>query len=279
MADTRAFEDGLMNLRIKITKWVDERSDSPEIAVLASDDDGVWRLDADSLEQEAVDLQEALFVNPGGAIRIDVERGAPSLERIADALPKTPEYMKGRFHRWSADWGSLTGDDDIDQITDNGGIPVLISGERWGLFETSGRWDPANQRVSEFVWLLCDQESLHKAKPVSRRVIAWCSGIETGSRTAGSFLWWVSELDDHQVAFCDDLDEDGFSLKLVKRAGRSDIDIARALADAVGWLPVELALRRAIDSGETFAGVASELDPELSGTCEVHAGGSFFSES
>ena len=167
-----------MNLRIKITKWVDERSDSPEIAVLTSDDDGVWRSGADSLEQEAVDLQEALFVNPGGAIRIDVERGAPSLEQIADALPKTLEYMKGRFHRWSADWGSSTGDDDIDQITDNGGIPVLISGERWGLFETSGRWDPANQRVSEFVWLLCDQESLHysKAKPVSRRFLWWDAG-------------------------------------------------------------------------------------------------------
>jgi len=281
MADTRAFEDGLMNLRIKITKWVDERSDSPEIAVLASDDDGAWRLDADSLEQEAVDLPEALFVNPGGAIRIDVERGVPSLERIADALPKTPECMKGRFHRWSADWGSSTGDDDIDQITDNGGIPVLISGERWGLFETSGRWDPANQRVSEFVWLLCDQESLHysKAKPVSRRVIAWCSGIETGSRTAGTDVFSVEELDGDVVALCADVDEGDFSVTIEKRAGRSDIDIARALADDIGWLPLELALRRAIDSGEHFDGVASELDPELSGTCEVWAEVSFLPES
>ena len=119
-----------MNLRIKITKWVDERSDSPEIAVLASDDDGVWRLDADLLEQEAVDLPEALFVNPGGAIRIDVERGAPSLKRIADALPKTPEYMG-----WSDGWGLETGDDAIDEVYDDGGIPVLIDGERWSLFE------------------------------------------------------------------------------------------------------------------------------------------------
>jgi hypothetical protein len=278
MAGTRAFEDGLMNLRIKITKWFDERSDSPEVAVLASDDDGVWRLDADSLEQEAVDLQEALFVNPGGAIRIDVERGDPSLERIADALPKTPEYMG-----WNG-WRRLeTGDDAIDGVYDDGGIPVLIDGERWGLFEISGRpaWHFEEQRVREFKWLPCDPEesSGEHARPLARRKIAWCTGIETGSRTAGSFQWWVLELDDDQVAFCDYLDEDGFSMTLKKRAGRSDIEITRALADAVGWPPVELALRRAIDSGEHFDGVASELDPELSGTCEVRAGGSFLPKS
>jgi hypothetical protein len=279
MADTRAFEDGLMNLRIKITKWVDERSDSPEIAVLASDDDGVWRLDADSLEQEAVDLQEALFVNPGGAIRIDVERGAPSLERIADALPKTPEYMG-----WSADWGLETGDDAVDALNDDGGMRVLIDGERWGLFETSGRrwpWDPVDQRVREFKWLRCDPEELswEHARPLARREIASCSGVETASRIAGYFRWWVLELDDDQVAFCDYLDDDGFSLTLERRAGRSDIEIARALVDKVDGPEVELALRRAIDSGEHFDGVASELDPELSGTCEVRAEVSFLPES
>ncbi len=263
-----------MTLRIKITKWVDEGSGSPEIAMLVSDDGGVWRSGADSTEQEVVDLLEALFVNPGGAIRIDVERGAPSLERIADALPKTPEYMG-----WNG-WRDLeTGDDAIDALYDDGGMPVLIDGERWGLFEISGRppYVFEEQRVREFKWLPCDPEepSGERARPLARREIASCSGIETGSRTAGSFQWWVLEFDDDQVAFCDDLDEDGFSLIIETRAGRSDIDIARALADAVGWLPVELALRRAIDSGETFAGVASELDSELSGTCEVQAGGSF----
>ena len=81
------------------------------------------------------------------------------------------------------------------------------------------------------------------------------------------------------VALCSDIDEDDFSVTIEKRAGRSDIDIARALADDIGWLPLELALRRAIDSGEHFDGVASELDPELSGTCEVRAEVSFLPES
>lgn len=269
-----------MNLRIKITKWVDEGSGSPEIVVLVSGDGGVWRSGHDSTEQEAVDLLEALFVNPGGAIRIDVERGAPSLERIADALPKTPEYMG-----WSYDRVLETGDDAIDALYDDGGIPVLIDGERWGLFEISGRppwpWDPVDQRVREFKWLRCDPEELswEHARPLARREIASCSGIETGSRTAGYFRWWVLELDDDQVAFCDYLDEDGFSLIIETRAGRSDIEIARLLSNCVGWYPVKLALDRAIASGEYFDGVASELDPELSGTCEVTAGGSFFSES
>jgi len=278
MADTRAFEDGLMNLRIKITKWVDERSDSPEIAVLASDDDGVWRLDADSLEQEAVDLQEALFVNPGGAIRIDVERGAPSLERIADALPKTPEYMG-----WSADWGLETGDDAIDALNDDGGMRVLIDGERWGLFEISGRvwpWDPVDQRVREFNWLPCDPDGLNseQARPSGRK-IAYCSGSESASRTGGYFSYWVVELDDDHVAFCDHLDDDGFSLTIERRAGRSDIEIGRALSGYVDWPPVALALDRAIASGEDFDGVASELDPEMSRTCEVWAEVSFLPDS
>jgi len=267
-----------MNLRIKITKWVDERSDSPEIAVLASDDDGVWRLDADSLEQEAVDLPEALFVNPGGAIRIDVERGVPSLERIADALPKTPEYMG-----WSYDRVLETGDDAIDEVYDDGGIPVLIDGERWGLFEISGRpaWHFEEQRVRELKWLPCDPEELswEHARPLARRKIAWCSGSESASRTGGYFSYWVVELDDDHVAFCDHLDDDGFSLTIERRAGRSDIEIARALSGYVDWPPVALALRRAIASGEDFDGVASELDPELSGTCEVRAGGSFLPKS
>ena len=266
-----------MNLRIKITKWVDERTDSPEIAVLASDDDGVWRLDADSLKQEAVDLPEALFVNPGGAIRIDVERGAPSLERIADALPKTSEYMG-----WNTERVLETGDDAIDVVYDDGGIPVLIDGERWSLFETSGRppWSPLDQRVREFNWLPCDPDGLNseQARPSGRK-IAYCSGSESASRTSGYFSYWVVELDDDHVAFCDHLDDDGFSLTIERRAGRSDIEIARALSDYVDWPPVALALDRAIASGEDFDGVASELDPEMSGTCEVWAEVSFLPES
>ena len=161
---------------------------------------------------------------------------------------------------------------------------MLIDGERWGLFEISGRvwpWDPVDQRVREFKWLRCDPEELSGecARPLARREIASCSGIETGSMTAGYFRWWVLELDDDQVAFCDYLDEDGFSLIIETRAGRSDIEIARLLSNCVGWYPVKLALDRAIASGEYFDGVASELDPELSGTCEVRAGGSFLPKS
>ena len=266
-----------MNLRIKITKWVDERSDSPEVAVLASDDDGVWRLDADLLEQEAVDLPEALFVNPGGAIRIDVERGTPSLKRIADALPKTPEYMG-----WNG-WRDLeTGDDAIDALYDDGGIPVLINGERWGLFEISGRppWSPVDQRVREFKWLPCDPVGVRseQARPSGRK-IAHCSGSESASRTSGYFSYWVVELDDDHVAFCDHLDDDGFSLTIERRAGHSDIEIGRALSGYVDWPPVALALDRAIASGEDFDGVASELDPEMSRTCEVWAEVSFLPDS
>ena len=57
------------------------------------------------------------------------------------------------------------------------------------------------------------------------------------------------------------------------------LEMVRALFGEVGWPSVELALCRAIDSGEYFDGVASELDPELSGTCEVRAEVSFLPES
>jgi len=266
-----------MSLRIKITKWFDERSVSPEIAVLVSDDDRMWRLDADLLEQEAVDLPEALFVNPGGAIRIDIERGAPSLKRIADELPKTLEYIG-----WSNDWGLETGDDAIDALCDDGGMRVLIDGERWGLFEISGRPPlfPVDQRVREFNWFPCDPDELNyeKARP-SGRTIAYCSGSESASRTSGYFSYWVLELDDDNVAFCDHLDDDGFSLSIERRAGRSDVEIARALRGYVDWPPVALALDRAIASGEYFDGMASELDPEMSETCEVSAEVSFLPDS
>jgi len=257
-----------MSLRIKITKWFDERSVSPEIAVLVSDDDRVWRLDADLLEQEAVDLPEALFVNPGGAIRIDIERGAPSLKRIADELPKTLEYIG-----WSTDWGLETGDDAIDALCDDGGMRVLIDGDRWGLFEISGLDDS----VREFNWFPC-YPNYEKAQP-SGRTIAYCSGIESASRTSGYFCYWVLELDDDNVAFCVDLDEDGFSLSIERRAGRSDVEIARTLRGYVDWPPVELALDRAIASEGYFDGVASELDPEMSETCEVSAEVSFLPDS
>ena len=260
-----------MNLRIKITKWVDEESESPDVVVLVSDDGAVWKSADDLAEPEAIDLREALFVNPSGAMRIDVERGAPSLERIAEALPKTPEYMG-----WNGERVLETDDDAINAVYDDGGIPVLINGERWSLFEI---WNSVEPRVSEFNWIPCDPDELRdeQAWPLAWREIAHCSGIESASMTSGYFHWWVVELDYDLMAFCQHLDEDGFSMAIEKRAGRSDIDIAHVLGDYCEWYPVQLALRKAIASGEEFDGVASELDPELSETCEVR--GSFFPNS
>lgn len=245
-------------MKIRITKWLDDEEGDAVDVIMTSDDGVNWS--AAGQGATARDLHDALHVGAHGAIRVDFVEGAPDPWQLAQALPMLDQSGMSIMR------DVPTGDPAIDSILDDGGIPVIIDGERWGFFSDSDLDDG-----SAGFWAPCEPPYDEGTPAVirTRRRIASISVIEEGSRTSGWYSWSVEEIDDELVCFIADLDEEGRSVKLQQRGSRTDAQLVDELTSVIGWETADRAFRAALSRDGAWDGCADELDPEGSSSCKI----------
>ena len=193
----------------------------------------------------------------GQALYVEIPGTTPAPSTLASALPCSVEYT-GLVDELE------TGDELLDRYLGSGVVQVAINEQRWAAFlPCSGNLDPV-------VWLECDGYELENYRLVPKgTTIAWASGIEDESMTSQRYSWSVIDVGGGWVSFV--ADGDSLLCCVEERGGRTNLELAQALVSRVDWDPVSAALARAIELGGHFDGVASELDQELSDSCEVSA--------
>lgn len=245
----------MAGIHLTVTKWEYDKQ-GPETSSFELAADGSWTRPEPS--RAALTLEEVLFIQPSDALRVE-SGGLVKADVIAAALPTGDEYTYMEL-------SMKTGEDLFDDYA-YGGTAVAIDGQRWAAFQI------VDGTERSFSWLPCDHDEFEYGKliPLARRSIGNASGIEMDSRTSGTFAWSLIEIDDDLVCFVTDPDEDVTTCEVVRRKGRTDRQLAEEFMDHIDWEPVSLAVERALAQGGSFEGLASELDPDQSETCEVSA--------
>ncbi|MEN9504242.1 MAG: hypothetical protein RI958_168 [Actinomycetota bacterium] len=248
----------MTDARITVTTWIDTPDETEEVSrSYVEQSDGTWR-DVEDPSSPPRTLAELVSVEPGEPLEVDTHDTLRP-ERVAAALPRSMDHLDTYCE-------IETGNDLLDTDVDGGGTPVVIDGERWALFAV-GRDEPDGA-----LWLRCDPEALDgsELRVVTRRTIAYASGMEEASMTAGHFGWEVAEVEDGIVAFLSSLDGE-HACRIEPRDGRTDRQLALDLGTWIDWDPVAGALARAIELGGEYEGTADELDPEWSDSCVIRS--------
>jgi hypothetical protein len=250
-------ESHMSNLRINVSRWTAD-SDEPDIQTYDQLADSMWQVLSEPTTPPCT-LEDIMFVDPDGALRVDTVSTMPSPATLAAALPRSSEYLG-----WAEE--IETGDEELDQYLGSGIRQVVINTRWWSAFPLrSGHPDAIR-------WLECDEEELSNdhAEPTGE-TLAWASGIENDSMTSGTFSWSLLDVGEGYVCFVADPDDDSNTYAVEERAGRTNRELSAAFLNWVDWDPVTCAVARAIELGGKFEGLASDLDDELSDSCEVRA--------